>query len=277
MNMGETEFPYPDLDDLDNVASRKPAATFRRPRKPRLTLRVIVAIVVLLIVLGGGGYWYAARRHHAPAKPANATQPAAPKPAAATSGTTLHYVSSESNLNLSFNYPSTWTVTPATNTAAGTQPITVTSPLTTIPSAAGGNVTGKAVIDIRSDSSQASELNSGAATAAQAPVQYAYAAPAADQHQYFYVGFVHLSAGANPAGGFEEAIITGIVSIAQGQAVTPDTISGVAPIISASFYACNTQACSGTGATRLSITADTWNNAALFGQIQSIFESLQLN
>ena len=168
-------------------------------------------------------------------------------------------------------------VTPPSNDNANDQTITVSSPLVSIVNASGGTVTGKVVVSIRPGSSQISELNSGTATASQASIQIGYNNPLPNQQQYPYLTFINLNGGSNSAGVFEEVMITGLTQFTPGESVTPSTLGPIDPIISASFYSCTTQVCSGPNQAPLSITYATWQNTMVFQQVLSLFQSLQLH
>jgi hypothetical protein len=190
---------------------------------------------------------------------------------------TKQYVSNGTDLNLRFSYPASWSVTPPTNSNTNDQPITLTSPVLSLTDADGKSVTAKAVVTIRPGGSQATELSSGAALISQDSTQIAYSSPTASQHQYPYLTFVHLAGGGNTKGVFDEVIITGITKFTKDQTLTAEGLSGLDPIISARFYQCSTDACSGAGATALDISSDMWQHTTLTQQTLAIFTSLQLN
>ncbi len=246
----------------------------------------MLGVVVGVLAVGGGGvaaYWFAGRHTH-PSSPSHSSHaavqqqsvPPAP-PSASTASSTKQYVSNGHDLNLSFTYPSDWTVTPPTGSNTSDQPITVTSSLQSITNNAGGTVTGKVVVSIRPGSAQVSELASGTAVVTQDSVQFAYSKPTASQHQYPYLTYIRLSGGATAANGFDEVIITGITKFMKGQNISAESLGQLDPIISATFYHCVSESCNGTGATTVSITNDTWLNAAIFKQVQSLFQSLMLS
>lgn len=251
-------------------------------RSKRKLLLILAGVLVLLLAGGVAAYWLTHRQQPAPAAssrtPAtsNQSQPLVPDDTQAQ-GTSGHYVSNGKDLNLSFSYPSDWTVTPASNNNPNDQPITVTSPLVSIPGANGQSTTGKVIVSIRPGNTTLSELSSDKATAGQASAQIAYDKPTSAQHQYPFLTYVHLAGGANPSSSFEEVIITGVSSFAKDQPITSASLSQLDPIISARFYACSNQACSTSSATSLSITNATWQNAPVCMQTLAIFQSLQIN
>lgn len=255
---------------LDYVKSIVP------PRKPKqMWPRLVAGLVVLVILLGAGAYAYS--KHNStkpPAKKSSTTSQVAAS--GSTSTTTTHYVSNGSDLNLSFDYPDNWTVTPASGTNSSDQTITLNSPLVTIVSATGTSATGKVTLTIRPGTATLSELSSGQAGIAQDSFQFAYSKPTPAQYQYPYLTFIHLKGGANPTAAFEEVLVTGTTQFTKGEGIT-DTSVAVDPIISASFYSCTTSSCTGAGAVPLSITNDTWTTDTVFQQTLALIESLQLN
>ena len=235
-------------------------------------------LLAVVIIIAGASIGYGLSRQHSkvPAKKTfSATRVAPSKTTRSTA--TINYVSNGKDLNLNFGYPASWSVAPASNNNPNDQTITLNSPLTTILDAATGKaVTGKVTVNIRPGSAQLNELNSGTATAGQASVQYAYNKPTANQYQYAYLTYVHLLSTRNPSGVFEEVLVTGSTQFTQGETVTSANVS-VDPIISAEFYSCSTNACTGSGASPLSITNNTWQSTPVFQQTLALFESLQLN
>lgn len=257
----------------------QPPRPYKSPKHKKMWRPILIAVLIIIILAaaGGGTYWLT-KHHKATPKKSTTTQATIVKPTSNTSTSgTQQYVSNGSDLNLSFTYPSTWTVTPASGGNSSDQTITLTSPLTSIPAAGGASVTGKVVVTIRPGTTTPSELNSNTPTEAVASSQFAYTTPTANQYQYPYLSFIHFSTGAPTAGAFEEVIITGTTQFTQGQAVSAALLTGLDPIISATFSKCATTACTSTGAVPLSITSATWTNTALFQQVQSIFASMKLN
>ena len=250
-------------------------------RKPRRRKRLVVSLLILLVVaaLGGGGYWYHQRKPKTVTTAATSvTHTTAVAPASPTTNTGLsQYVAKGSDLDLSFSYPSAWSVTPATNTDTNNQAISLASPLTTLPSASGSNVTGKVTIQIRPGNATIAELGSNAPIVPLASTQIAYSQPTANQFQYPFVSYIHFANGAKTSGVFEEVMITGSQSFAQDQTLDNSSLSGLDPIITATFYQCSTQDCTGSGQNRLSITNSTWQNTSLMKQVLTLFESFKFN
>lgn len=252
------------------------AAAYQQPKaKSKRWLIVLALITLLLLAAGGAGgyYWWHKHQKPAPTKHQATTSPQ-PIPTSSGPATIKQYVSTGKDLNLSFNYPSSWTATPASGDNASDQTITLTSPLVSMPDADG--TTGKVVVRLRPATAELDELSPGTATVAQDSIQFGYSKPTSSQHQYPYLTFIRLEAGSNASNTFDEVIITGITKFTKGQALTTDSLGQLDPIISATFYKCLSQACEGTNAKTLSITNDTWQNADVFKQVQALFESLRL-
>jgi hypothetical protein len=253
------------LDYLRNIAPTRQ----KHGRWP-----VILAGVVVITLIGLGS-WLALDHGGKAASKKAAPAKVAPSPLSQSSATT-NYVSNGQDLNLSFDYPIAWSVSPPSNANPNDQPISVTSPLTTITTATGGSTTGRVIISIRPVSAQLSELSAGNATAAQASSQFGYAKPTANQFQYPFLTFIHQPTAGNPASAFQEVFVTGTTQFNAGDSITADSFS-VDPIISASFFSCTTTVCDGPDAVPLNITNNTWQNASIFNQTLSVLESLRLN
>lgn len=246
----------------------------KRSKKPL----IIALIVIVVLIIAAGVYWLLKDHKSKPAPKATSTTNNQPAPAAnnSSSGTT-QYVSNGQDLNLSFTYPASWSVSPASNNNSNDQPITVDSPSTTITAADGSKVTGKVTVQIQPGSSQLKNLTSTTVTAAQDSVQFAYKQPTSAQQQYPYLTFLHYANGSNVTGSFEGVMVTGVQPFSKGEAVTPGSLGGLDPIVGASFYTCNTTACSGQGSGSLAITNTTWQNATMFKQVQDLLASLQFH
>jgi hypothetical protein len=271
----QSTVPHP--DESDTYYSKPP-----RHRRKQLMVIAVIIIIVLICIAGGAYLLFGHKKPSStPTQTTDSTtvnQPAdQATPTTTTDNTSGQYTSTGKDLNLSFTYPSSWNVSPASGDNASDQPITVTSPLVSLASAAGASVTGKIVVTIRPGSADITELAPGTATAALASVQIAYTKPTASQHQYPYITFLHLKGGENKDAEFEEVMITGINQFAKGQGITTYSLSQLDPIIAASFYQCANQACTDTSTTPLSITSSTWENDATCKAAASIFASLQLN
>jgi hypothetical protein len=270
-----------DLDQPPTAAEKQARIDYLKrlapPPKPKKKWPWIVLAIVLIAVAAGAAAYLIFSKPKA-TKSTSQTKTVTTATVApnnqSPSASTVHYISNGQELNLSFDYPSDWTVTPASESNSNDQTITLNSPLTNIVGADGKSVTGKVVVAIRPARVGLTELASGQATAGQTSVQIAYSKPTASQFQYPYLIFIHLAGGANPSSAFEEVLISGNVHFDKGQGisnVTPD------PIITASFYACTTATCIAKSATPLGVTNSTWTNDTLFKQTLALLESLRIN
>jgi hypothetical protein len=133
------------------------------------------------------------------------------------------------------------------------------------------------VVQVRPGTATITELGANAPVAPLTSTQVAYSAPTANQFQYPYVSYIHFANGAKLSKVFEEVMVTGSQSFTEDQNLDAGSLGGLDPIITATFYACATQDCSGTNQSLLSITQSTWQNADLFKQVLSLFESFKLN
>ncbi len=273
----QSSVPHPDDEQYE---------TYDQPKHPlhKRAILAIIIIIVVVVLLGGGAaaYWFVLRKPAPIQQQSSTTSGQQQTTTQITPDTTVDggapgtYVSNGKDLNLQFTYPTSWTVSPPSNNNASDQTITVTSPLTSLDGTS-GTVTGKIVFSIRPGSAAITELASGNTTAAVASTQIAYAKPTKNQHQYPYITFLHLKGGQNPDGLFEEVMITGVNQFAKGQGLTSYSLAQLDPIVSAAFYQCSNQDCTGTAAVPLSITSSTWQNDDTFKQVEAMFESLQLN
>lgn len=243
---------------------------------------MFVIIALALVTLGGGAYLVVSHRQTpAPtqtttqSRQRQSSQAPQPSPSSSQDSTLANYVSNGKDLNLNFNYPSDWSVTPPTNSNTDDHAITVTSPVVSLDSATDSTATARIVVSIRPGGTAVSELAGDKATAAQTSEQIAYDKPTSAQHQYPYLTFIHLNGGSNPQNAFEEVMITGITSFAKDQAIPQASVSQFDPLITVRFYTCNDQKCSSS--TPLSLTSASWNSDATTQQALVILKSLQIN
>ena len=274
-NMSKGLEPFP-LDTPPSAAPQRQTPHAHKHSSNRMWW--ILGVVLAIVVIGGGGTTALMLHHRAPKAAANTRTTTTNQPITTTpvNSALTTYTSNGTDLNLSFSYPSGWTVAPASNNNTSDQPVTIASPATTI-STGTASATGKVVVMIRPGNSQIDELSSGNAMVAQSSVQFAYSKPTASQHQYPYLTFVHLAGGQNPTSAFDEIFITGISSFSANTPMTAGSLGQLDPIISARFYTCSTSDCTGSGVSPLTITNATWQNDPLCQQVQALFASLQLN
>jgi hypothetical protein len=86
-----------------------------------------------------------------------------------------------------------------------------------------------------------------------------------------------LAGGINATNAFEEVIVTGIMTFTKDQAILPESLSQLDPVISARLYACADQGCNAASSTPLSITNNTWLQEVTCQQALEIMQSLQIN
>ena len=268
------DMPNPDSSG-NNTGAIPPETPKPSTPKRKSWLKIAIIVVVTLVVVGSVLYFIG---HKSPKPKGHVSGQKIVQVTPSTSSSTItKYLSNGNDLNLSFNYPNNWTVTPISNDNKNDQAITLTSPLTTVINANNDSIVGKIVIQVRPGTDTASELNSNSPIASLASTQIAYSQPTPNQTSYPFISFIHFSDGSKATGSFEEVMITGGLSFSQGQSISAQNVSGLDPIISANFYQCASQSCTGSSESFLSINLDTWQNTTIFKQVLAIFESFQLN
>jgi cytoskeletal protein RodZ len=273
--------------DKDPSPSVQPQPSHKHGHKRSGHKVLVMTIIIVVLLAAAAGYWFL-KYHSKPTSVTTTTststagevktQSVTP-PVSATEvapANTTQYTSTQSNLNLSFDYPTDWTVSPKQTSASATTPITVTSPSVSIATADGTTVTGKVIVTIRAGGAAIGELST-TAVAAQDSVQMAYTHPTATQRQYPYLTFVHFSSGSKTDGAFEEVIVTGGDQFTKNDSITSDGLGNVDPLITASFYSCDAADCSTPSVGTLAISNTIWQNAALFQTTATLFASFKLN
>lgn len=269
-------------DTTEPPTSDQPLPHYPSKRQRSRRKWPIVVLIAILLLAAATGYWYFKIRTTpvtSTKSPAATTQPSPPSAqnsAVALPSGTMAYTSTQSNLNLSFYYPSDWQVSPTQTTASGTGGITVTSPTTTITAADGSSVTGKILVQARAGGTAVTELST-AATAALDSTQIGYTRPTASQRQYPYLSYVRFTSASNVDGAFEAVIVTGGDQLHKGDTISSDGLANIDPLISATFYKCAIANCMATGAGTLPITNAMWQNNDIFQKVAAIFSSFKLN
>jgi len=266
----------PDPDSVDDDLDQKDSKVYQpNVPKEKTGLKIAIIVIIGLLLIGGLTYYIG----HKPTKPKGhiSSQKIIQVTPNNTSSPDVKYVSNGNDLNLSFSYPQNWSVAPPTNDNKNDNTITLTSPLSTVINADNTSVVGKIIIQVRPGTDTINELNNNTPITALASAQIAYSQPTANQTSYPFISYVHFSNGSKASGAFEEVIITGGISFALGQSISAEYLSGLDPIISASFYQCATQSCIGTSQSLLSINSNTWQNTSIFKQVLTTLESFQLN
>jgi hypothetical protein len=235
-----------------------------------------VALLILVICIGSLGFLVATHVHFSPqTDTANKqTQQALVRPVVTVSST-KQYMASGNDLNLSFSFPSNWMVAPSSGSDSTDQPITATSPVQTITNSKGVAVSARVIVSIRPGSDVIGELSSGSVIAALNSVQFTYDQPATGQDATPYLSFLDTNGGSDSAAAFQEVLVTGSTSYAQGESMTTSNVM-VDPIISASFYNCSNLKCN-TSQLPVSVSYASWQNSPVLQQTLSLFKSLAIN
>jgi len=265
-------------DDSNYVEPLYYKKSKRRDRMPSRLIFISVGVVVFAAAVGASYLLVKGNKTSKSPISHSTSKTSVPAAPTVTATSTPQYVSNGTDLNLSFNYPSSWTVSPPSNDNTSDGTITVSSPLSSMASASGTNATGKIIVEVRPGNMAINELNANTPIEALASTQIAYSAPTAKQYSYPYLSYIHFSNGsAKTAGVFEEVIITGGQSFTANESLSASYLSGLDPIITASFYLCSTTACTGSGETPLSITDSTWQSTQIFQQVLTLLKSFKLN
>jgi hypothetical protein len=276
--MEEPEVEYDaEYDPNDPQARLAYLRSIVPPSKPKKKWPgFVIFVIVVLLLITAGVYFIPHLKFpkKASAKVVVATSQTKKPKTEPVSSSTTQYTSNGNDLNLSFTYPKNWTVTPPSGDNPNAQPITVSSPVSSIKSSTGTNELGKVAVMIRSGSTTMAELSSGNATVGQTSVQFSYSQPTSGQQTTPFLTFINLTGGANSNNLFQEVLISGSTQFAAGQSITAASIA-VDPIVTASFYACTADDCSNP--TALNINYQTWADTPVFQQTLTLFESLQFN
>lgn len=239
----------------------------QQPPKAKRPMRKWFVILIVLILVAGsaGAYWYMGRKPKAPAAKANTpAQQAAPL---ISSQTQNH---SSPDFNLSFDYPTDWTVTDT----LGSGVITVRSPALQLKDAQSQSFTGQIVFTIRSKQVPLPEFDKGNATAIRVSEKIAYSKPSASQRGSTYISFLNYASSAGST--LDGIYVTGDVGYQKDQAIPKADIVPIDPVVNVSFVKCANSSCNADGAA-IGIAPSAWDDAAFSGPLKKMLQSLTIN
>jgi len=264
----DDDFPKPEHDEHDKDVQYTHVERLMGYAPPKASRRWLrgAAIVIAVVALVAGGF-YGAKHIHLGSK----NQTAKPNPVkvntpAATPPKTKDYTSQTFNLSLS--YPQTWGVL-----EPGNGKLTVTSPVMQLKNMSGKAVNARIVATIQNKPTGLPEFKNGSAVAALDSEKISYTHPTSTQRAQTYISF--LSYATTKGNGLDAIFVTGDNGYQKAQAIPESDVLQTNPLITVSFLQCADTACS-SGGTALTLTANTWSDAAVSQPIKTILTSLVL-
>lgn len=238
----------------------RPAKAKRRSRK------WLIILVVLILVAGGvGAYWYVGRKPKASTAKTNTS---VQQTATLISSQTQNH--SSPDFNLSFDYPTDWTVTDT----LGSGVITVRSPALQLKDGQSKSFTGQIVFTVRSKQLPLPEFDKGNATAIRVSEKIAYSKPSASQRGSTYISFLNYASSAGST--LDGIYVTGDVGYQKDQAIPKADIVPIDPVVNVSFVKCANSSCN-TDGTAIGITPAMWDDVAFSGPLKKMLQSLTIN
>lgn len=243
---------------------------YQPPQQPakeqRRSHKWLIILVVLILVAGGAGaYWYIG---HKPKQPAAKTNTSAKQTAALIASQTQNH--SSPDFNLSFDYPTDWTVTDTLGSGA----VTARSPALQLKDTQNQNFTGQIVFTIRGKQLPLPEFDKGNATAIRVSEKIAYSKPSASQRGSTYISFLNYASSAGST--LDGIYITGDVGYQKDQAIPKADIVPIDPVVSVSFVKCANSSCN-TDGTAAGVAPAMWDDAAFSGPLKKMLQSLVIN
>ena len=234
----------------------------------RIFIRLL-AILLAVVIVGFGVYLLffhskapAAHSTHQASSMANHTSSSSNAKAAPVS--TQSYTAT--NFNLSFNYPTGWTVV-----NSGTGPMTVTSPPMQLTSADGSLVTGQVTMTIQAQGQIPASFSAGTALAVLNSQHITYKQPTSSQASQTYLSFVQYSS-TNTKGGLDGIYVTGNYGYVKDQDIPASDINNVNPLITITFTKCGNSACT-MNLIPLSIASTLWSKSEFQAPILTTLRS----
>ena len=260
----------------DYRAASKSMATYAQqyPPKPKSDSKKWLwpVIILTLLIIAAAVYWFVIRSKPAAKTASSQTgqssqssqQAASTSPIATT---TTSY--SSTNFNLSFSYPTGWTVNDT-----GGKTMTVISPATQLKNATGQTVSGKIIMTISQKGQNLGAFDKGDATAVLDSQKITYSKPTPNQRANTYLSFLQYASTA-ATGALDGVDITGDYGYTKAQDIPKTDIANIDPLINITFAKCSDSACSAT--TALSIASTAWANTTFSAPLTTMLESLAIN
>jgi len=239
-----------------------------RPKHFLAAILKVLLIIVLIVALAGGAFWFFTRPKPSP-KPAttaktSTTNNANTSPTKITSATKRY---DSSNYNLSFEYPSDWTISDE-----ATAKLTATSPPLRLVGENGDAFTGQIVFAVQNQQTSIAAFAKNKAVAVLESQKIAYKQPTSNQRAQTYVTFVNYS---GSMALIDSLYITGDNGYQAQQDVPQSDVVQANPLVTVSFLKCADAACKTTG-TASSILVKAWADPTVSKPILNLLESLTI-
>ncbi len=265
----KNEEPEPEIDQVSaNKAAAEYAKTITPAKKSRRKPIIFITLVLLLLIVAG---IFLLKRPKPESIPTTDLAPSSTQ-----TNTTTTNISTEtkkydsSQFQLTFSYPSDWTVTDKALSGV----LTAVSPPLSLTDSTGEIVTGQVIFMLRDHNQKLAEFDAGNATAAIASEKISYTSPGPTQRDKTYLSYLRYAG--SEAATLDGLYITGDFGYKLDQAIPKVDISKIDPITSITFVQCSDSACA-EPTMPLSISLDSWKNSSLSGPLKNILKSLSIN
>lgn len=256
-----------DLPEYDNeaaaeyVSNLQPVKDDRRRKKRN---RILAMMLLMLVVLGVAGY-FLFQKTDTPNQQ-QAPQTAQPQQTDGQAITTKIEEFVSQDMNLSFEYPGSWSVDDSTKGL-----VKVDSSVTKLTDINGEQSDAKAIITFLSTGSEVPGFGESSATATRDSEKIAYSSPSQSQRAKTYLSFAAFG-----RSGLDAVFVTGDSGYQTGQLIPESDIKKGDPIISVTFYGCDDAACAGEGSGAYTIRTDEWESNETLQAIQNLLKSLRV-
>jgi hypothetical protein len=244
----------------EDIAKLMPSL-HKKKRWPKVT-----AIIVLMVVVAGAGFVYWHKNHTSEHTKSTASQ-SIKTPKYVAPPTTQY---SSSNLDVTFNYPNSWTVTESVNNT-----LTVTSTAMELTTANSKTVLGKVVMTVQNEpGATINGFATGSALAVMASQIVTYQDPSSSQAAQTYLSFLQYAT-TTSSSGLDGIYVTGNYGYQSGQTIPESDISQVDPLITVTFTSCSNSSCQNTSP--LTVSVSMWSEQDFAKPILAMLESLSLD
>lgn len=257
------ELPVKDFSYINDPKQKPP-----KKSKPRTFLYVLIFFLVIILI-GLFIFLYKNYKHQSTANNVQNTTQKSSKQSVAKEDINSTTAYNSSTLNLGLNYPSNWKVANPTSNS-----LSFTSDKLILADANNKKVSAKIVVTIIPQGQVPSLFNGNGVVAVAPSKLIAYDNPTPNQAAQTYISYLQYPT-TTTVGGLDAEYITGNNGYLKTDSVLNSSMVSLSPLVSASFYLCQSVNCSAQNP--LTLSSNAFLNSIYNIQIEKMFKSLVFN
>jgi cytoskeletal protein RodZ len=265
--------PEPSKDDLQELPIKDFSYVNAPVTPPPMKSKkrwIIILVILLVVIIAAVIIGLSLTKSKTPATVKKSTTTSSTTKSSITTAPNIQLTTYTSNaLNLTVDYPKTWTVSSPTSTS-----MAITSPITNITNAKNQTVKGKIIVSVTPQGQVPPSFGTSDATAVIASQLMKYSKPTPNQRAQTYITFAQY-ASTTTLGGLDGIYLTGNNGYTKGQDIPPTDLSGLDPLVSVSFEQCTDANCSTI--VPLTISSNDWKDLSFQTPIMDILKSFSFS